>query len=89
MRTFFSEIAETERYLKGEMPPDESVLFQARLLLDRNLSEKAFYHAKVHRMALLYRRKKMKERLQAVHEKFFSDPKKLSFRERILQIFNS
>lgn len=89
MKTSLSEIVETEKYLTGDMRPEDAVVFQARLLTDRRLKRDVFYHVKIHRIALLYRRKKIKAEIQSVHKRLFDDPVNSSFKNKILQLFNS
>lgn len=89
MRTSLSEITETEKYLQGQLGPEDSLLFQVRLLVDGELRANTFFHKMVHRLVSLYRRKQLKGEVEAVHEKLFHNPAKADFRDRVMKNFNS
>ena len=88
MRTSLSDITKTEKYLQGQLGPEDSLLFQARLLVDGELRANTFFHRMVHRLVSLYRRKQLKEEVEAIHKKLFFDPAKADFRERVMKNFN-
>ena len=88
MKTSFSEILKTEKYLNQELGTGDSLVFEARLLVDVELRKNTIFHKAVHRLVHLYHRRKLKNELQMVHERLFSDPEKTTFREGILKPFN-
>ena len=88
MKTSISEIIRAEKFLQGELSPEESVVFQARLLVDQELKTNTFFHGMVHRMITLYNRRKLRCEVDALHERLFHDPAKMKFRESIVKLFN-
>jgi hypothetical protein len=88
MKTSLSEIIDAEKYLHGELTPEESVVFQARLLVDEELRRNTFYHKMVNRLVRLYHRRKLKAEVEGVSDKLFRDNRKVDFRDSIIRIFN-
>ena len=89
MKTSIPEIIRTERFLKGELPPDERVVFEARMLVDAELKNNTFFHSTVHRLITLYQRKKIKVEVELLHARIFHDPERAAFKESIFKLFNS
>lgn len=87
MKTSYCEIIKTEKYLRGKMRPEDSLVFQARLLLDKDLERNTLFHRIVHRMVTLYFRKKLKREIQAAHTRLFNDPLHAGFKDEILKNF--
>ena len=88
MKTSYSKLIMTEKFLRGELSPQDAVLFEAQLLLDDELKKHTFFHRMVHRLILLYGRKKNKAHLESVHAHLLNDPANSVYRESILKIFN-
>lgn len=87
MRTFSTELVKTEKYLTGKLAVQDRLLFEARLLLDDNLRTNTLLHRILHRMVLLYVRKKMRAEAEAVHERLCNRTGNHSFKE-IRKLFN-
>ncbi|WP_333821448.1 hypothetical protein [Ohtaekwangia sp.] len=87
MRTSLNDIALTERYLFGKLAPEESLLFQARLLTDPILRAHVAVQQKVYTLLLHFHRKKMKEEVRTIHNAHFHDPAHAEFKEQINQLF--
>ena len=88
MRTSLNNLREIERYVEGIMQPVEEVLFEGRLQKNPSLRINLFLYKKVMALLRIYHRKKLKVELEEVHQRLFSDPLKVTFRERILKIFS-
>ena len=88
MRTSISEIIRTEKFLRGELGEEERVSFEKQLAVDPHLKANTLFQKLVHRLLLLYHRKKLKAEVQAVHKRLMSDPAKAEFRRSIINIFN-
>jgi hypothetical protein len=89
MKTLFRNILQTEKYLQQELTPEDSLVYQARLIVDADLRKDTFFHRMVHKLVRLYHRKKLKAQVETIHENLFNDPAKVHFRERIMKLFNS
>lgn len=87
MRTSLNNIRLTEKFLKGQMSPGESVLFQMRLMDDPVLKVNLAVQEKIYALIRLYHRKKLKEEIQSLENKMFSDPSKAGFQESIHYFF--
>lgn len=88
MKTSFSDIFYIEKFIKNELDAGQSVVFQARLLIDKELRCDTFFQRMVYRLIQLYHRKKIKAEIVNVHEKLFNDQTKSIFRENITKLFN-
>lgn len=88
MKTSIAEIVRTENYLMGRLSPEEALVFEAKMLLDKELKANTLFHKIVHRLVLLYHRKKLRARVEEVHGRLFSDPARERFQESVLRHFN-
>ena len=87
MKTSLTDIVQTEKYLRKELDAQESVLFEARLIVSDAWKANTFFHKMVHRLVHLYYRKKLKSEIEAVHDKLFHDPAKASFSIQVTSLF--
>ncbi|UII34554.1 hypothetical protein LVD17_12120 [Fulvivirga ulvae] len=76
-----------EEYLNGRLSPADSLLFEARIAVDAALKRDLYFQKKTYRLIKMYHREKLKEELEALHKKIFSQPDKLNFRRKIYQLF--
>ena len=83
-----NDIQEIEGYISGTMPQHRIVVFEGRLRRDPLLRMNVGLQRKVMALLSIYNRKKLKMQLEEVHEKIFSDPMKLSWREKVLRLFD-
>ena len=88
MRTSLNNLREIERYVEGSMEGYEEVLFEGKLHRDPVLRTNLFLYKKVMALIKMYHRKKLKVELEEVHQRLFNDPLKVTFRERVLNIFS-
>jgi len=89
MKTSFPDILETEKFINGELKGGRSAVFQAKLLVSEDLRRDTFFQKVVYRLVQIYHRKKLKGEVVTVHERLFSDPAKVIFRERVTKLFNT
>lgn len=88
MKTSSTDIFLTEKYLCGELSPEDSVLFQAQMLIDPERKKNTYFHRMVHSLIAQYHRKKLKAEIEQVHQKLFQDPAKADFRQEVMNLFN-
>lgn len=88
MRTSLNELKMLEDYLFLQCKPDEALVTEARLIVDRELREKLHFQKAAYRLVREYSRLKVKEEIEAIHRKLFTEPEHKSFRDRILRLFN-
>ena len=89
MRTSITEIIRAERFLAGELRAEDKLLYEARLVVDRDLRTNLFFHRMVHRLLRLYHRKKLRTEVEIVGQRLFRDPAKADFRQAVLKHFKS
>lgn len=87
MRTSLNNIRQAEAYIKGRLAPQESLLFEARLLTDPLLRLNLRMQQKAYTLIRMFHRKKLKEEVAGVHEQLFNDPEQAAFRQQIKQLF--
>jgi hypothetical protein len=87
MRTSLNDIAHTEKFLRGELPPEEKLVFEARLLTSPVLRWNISAQQKVYTLIKLYHRKKIKQQAQNIQHKLFHESQHADWREEIIQLF--
>jgi hypothetical protein len=88
MKTSLTELIGIEKYLSGDLTPEQSLVFNARLLISQPLRKRTFLQKLVHRLVHLYHRRLLKREVEAVHARLFYDPAHADFRGRVMKIFN-
>ncbi|HVW94675.1 MAG TPA: hypothetical protein VHA56_01735 [Mucilaginibacter sp.] len=88
MRTSLAETRQIEQYLLQLAPPNEMLLFDAKLLLDESLQEKLQMQKKTHEIVKQYGRKQLRKEIDAIHQMLFTSAEHRSFRQKIMQIFS-
>jgi hypothetical protein len=88
MTTSLQEIKKIERYILGQMPIEEKLVFEAQVLTNPVLKEGVFLQRLTYHIVKLYNRRKLKRQLENLHHKLLEDPTKEDFRKSIRQSFN-
>ena len=83
MKTSLTDIIKTEYYLCGGLSPEESLIFQARLVVDQELRKNTRFHKMVHRITCLYARKRAKSELERLYQRLLSHPGKATIRNSV------
>lgn len=89
MKTSLAEIVRIEKFLAGQLDGADRLLFEGRLIIDKQLQKDVVLHRVVRRLVRLYYRKKIKGEVARAHARLFGDPAKARFRESVLQHFSS
>jgi len=87
MRTSLNETRLIDGHLLNGLSGEDSALFNAMRIVDPSLPGRVEWQGKTHQMIGQYSRKKLKAEIEAVHQKLFTKPEHLGFRQRILQLF--
>jgi hypothetical protein len=87
MRTSLNEIKVLEQHLLQEAPPEDSLLFEAHMILAPELKEKVQWQQKTYQLVRAYGCKKLKAEIEAVHHQLFTETKYRGFRQKILDLF--
>ena len=87
MRTSLNEIKHVEKYLFKQLSAEESLLFEAKLLVNPVLRLNVRIQEKIYSLIKMYHRKKIKAEFEIIHDNLFSDPAKKEFQQSIHQLF--
>jgi len=87
MRTSLNEIREIEEYLLKYSTPESRLVFEARMILQPELLQKATEQKRIYDLLRKYSRKQLKTEIEAVHKNLFTAPEHKSFRNKILSLF--
>lgn len=87
MTTSLNETAQIDAHLLQLSDTGDALVFEARMLLEPALREKVQWQLKTYELISLYGRGQLKQEIEAVHQKLFSEPQHQSFRRKILRLF--
>ena len=87
MRTSLNEIKEIDDHVLKLAPPDEALLFEAKLIINPALHEQVMWHRQTLGLVKQYGRNNLKAEIEAVHQKLFSQPEHEGFRQKIMRLF--
>ncbi|MFD2870986.1 hypothetical protein ACFS5N_00820 [Mucilaginibacter ximonensis] len=88
MTTSWNETQQIEAVLTGTASPGDALLFEAKLMLDNELSDKVIWQQKTYALIKQYGRRELKAEIEAVHEHLFTKPENQSFSQKIWQLFS-
>jgi hypothetical protein len=89
MATSQNDTIRTEKYLMGQLPIEDKLLFDAQLLINPVLKLNTLIQQRIYFLIQLYGRKRLKEEINSVQTKIFNDPGKAEFQDRIHSIFKT
>ena len=87
MRTSLIETEQIDAHLMQRSDTGESLVFEAKMLLDTELKEKVQWQQKAYHLVKLYGRDQLRQEIEAVHQKLFSEERHKTFRQRIMSLF--
>ena len=88
MRTSLNDIKQTEDFLLGKLPAQESLVYKAKMILNPLLRWDTVAQEKTYQLVRFYSRRKLKSEIKLIQEKIFTDPKRKSFHQLIAQLFS-
>ena len=83
------ETEQIEAHLMRRSEPGDQLVFEARLLLEPELHEKMQWQQEAYRMVKLYGRDQLKQEIEAVHQKLFTQKEHFSFSQKIRRLFTN
>ena len=89
MRTSLIETEQIEAHLLKLSDPGNSLVFEARLLLDAELNEKVEWQERTYNIVRIYGRDQLKKEIESVHQKLFTQPEHTSFSQKIRRLFTN
>ncbi|UII22118.1 hypothetical protein [Fulvivirga ligni] len=84
MRTSLLKIQKIEKYIHGQLPPEDNILWDARQVLNPQLKEEVIWQQKAYDVITAKGRADLKNELEDTFQKKMS---KAGFRERIMNLF--
>lgn len=87
MRTSLIETEQIEAHLLQLSDTGNALVFEAKMLLDAELKDKAVWQQKAYHMVKLYGRDQLKQEIESVHQQLFKDEQHQSFRQKIIRLF--
>ena len=87
MRTSLNNIQLVDDYLLGIATPQDSLLLQAKVIINPSLNDEIYWHKQTHGLVQQYGRKQLRAEIEAVHNQLFTRTEHLSFRQSILRFF--
>lgn len=88
MRTSLNDIKTIEAYLTDRLTISERLLFEARMLVNRELRKNVAWQREVCALVRRHHRTKIKAEFQRVHKRLFADAKNADVADEIRSIFN-
>jgi hypothetical protein len=76
-----------ENYLLGQTDPADSLLMDAKLLIDAKLSDTVTWQQQTYALIKIHGRNCLKREIEAAHIKVFSEKRFERFRKKISAIF--
>lgn len=87
MTTSWHETEQIEAGLLGTAGTGATLLFEARLLLDEELADKALWQRRTYKLVHQYGRHQLKQEIEEVHQQLFYTPEHKSFAQKITALF--
>lgn len=84
-----NEIRQIDDYLFKYAGEADTLLFEARLILQPELREKLHWQQKVYELVGQYGRRQLKAEIEAVHQQLFNAPEHRSFAQKIRAFFSA
>lgn len=88
MRTSLNETKQIDDYLFKYAGIADTFLFEARLLLQPELQEKLQWQQRTYELIQQYSRQRLKEEIEAVHQRLFTEVEHTAFRQKIRSLFS-
>jgi hypothetical protein len=88
MRTSLLETQEIESHLMRSAEPGDSLVFEAKLLLEPGLQDKILWQQKTYEIVRQYGRAGLRQEIENVHQKLFNEARHQSFKQKIMRLFS-
>ena len=89
MMTSWNETEQIEAHLSGRLDTGNALVFEARMLIEPELSDKIIWQQKTYGVIQSYGRRQLKREIEAVHQKLFTQPEHTSFSQKIRRLFTN
>ena len=89
MTTSLTEIKQIDELLTGSLPAGDTLVLEARAIIEPNLRENIASQTKLYALVKAYGRLKIRRQLKEMHFKLLRDPSKAEFRKTVNAIFSN
>lgn len=89
MRTSLNKIKLIDDYLSDNMPVADSLLFEAKILLNAELADDIALQKQIHNVIQVYGRQSIKAEIAAAHYKLSTEARHSGFMQRIANLFQN
>jgi hypothetical protein len=87
MRTSLNNIKRIDDFISGKLSPTNSLIFQARLLLDYDLRQQVQWQKRTVALINLYGRKKLRKEVEKIHRDIFAVNSDHFLKHRVRELF--
>ena len=87
MPTSLNNTAQIDQYLHKKMSAGDALVFEARLLLQSELTDDMHWQQKTYKLVQSYGRAQLKQEIATVENHLFTDNKHRSFSQKIKALF--
>jgi hypothetical protein len=87
MRTSLNNIKEADDHLLGLSAPQDSLLFEAKMIINPEVQLNVMWHKQTLNLVQQYGREQLRADMEAVHNQLFTLPEHQNFRQNILRFF--
>lgn len=88
MRTSLNDIRQIDDYLLKYAGEADTLVFEARLILQPALREHLVWQQRTYDIIRQYSRRQLKAEIAAVHQQLFTEPEHIPFRRKIMAFFS-
>ena len=87
MPTSLNNTARIDRYLHKKMSTGDALVFEAKLILQPDLTDDMYWQQKTYNLVQNYGRMQLKQEIDIVHQQLFTDSKYNRFSQKIKALF--
>ena len=88
MRTSLIETQQIEAHLLQRSETGEALVFEAKMLFDPELKDKVLWQQKTYDLIKLYGRDQLRQEIETIHHKLFTENQHKNFRQKIMSLFS-
>lgn len=88
MKISWNETQQIEAFINGTANPVNTVLFEAKLILDDELANKLKWQKRAYQLVKQYGRQKLREEIEIVHQHLFTGHQHQTFSQKIRLLFS-
>lgn len=83
-----NESEQIEKYINQELPAGDSLLMDAKCLIDPGFKNTVFFQQQTYLLVKQYGRKQLRAEIRSIDQQLFTNNLFTSFRNKIVSIFN-